>query len=84
MEETVNELSIDNPLGECLIALGGDMNLDTLLEQADVLLDSTMERETNTRGTIETSSPNPSSSVKRELKPLPNTLKYKDLDPTES
>jgi hypothetical protein len=74
MEETVNELSVDDPLGECLTALGGDMNLDTLLEQANAMLDSAMARETDTEGTIETSSPNPSSlatePIKRELKPL--------------
>ena len=38
VEETVNELSSDDHLGECLIAYGGDMNLDTLLEQADAML----------------------------------------------
>jgi ABC-type transport system involved in cytochrome c biogenesis ATPase subunit len=50
------------------------MNLDTLLEQADAMLDSAMVRETDTGGTIETSSHNPSSlttkPIKRELKPL--------------
>jgi hypothetical protein len=70
VEETVNELSVDNPLGECLTALGGDMNLGTLLEQADVMLDSATTKETDTGGTTETSSPNPSSlateSIKRE------------------
>jgi hypothetical protein len=73
---------------KCLIALGGDMNLDTLLEQADALLDSATVRETDTGGTIETLSLNPSSSaiepIKQKLKPLPNTLKYKYLDSTES
>jgi hypothetical protein len=49
VEETVNELSIEDPLGECLTALGGDMNLDTLLEQAYALLDSATKRETDIR-----------------------------------
>jgi hypothetical protein len=83
VEETVNELSIDKPLRECLIAFGGDMNLDTLLEQADTMLDSVAARETDTGGTTNTSS-SVDEHVKRELKPLPNTLKYNYLDPIES
>jgi hypothetical protein len=39
VEETINDLSFDDPLGECLTTLGGDMNLDTLLDQANALLD---------------------------------------------
>jgi hypothetical protein len=61
-------------LGKSLTAFGGDMDLDTLLEQANALLDSTPETETDTEETIETSSPNPSPSAaepaKQELKPL--------------
>jgi hypothetical protein len=53
--------------------------MDTLLEQVDALLDSTPEIETETEEITKTSSPDPSSlatePVKRELKPLPNTLK---------
>ncbi|XP_059441924.1 uncharacterized protein LOC132174256 [Corylus avellana] len=88
VEKTVNEPDIEDPLGECLIALGSDMALDTLLEQADALLDSTPEIKTETTEITLTSSPDPSSlaaePVKRELKPLPDTLKYKYLDPIES
>jgi hypothetical protein len=38
VEETVNEPSIEDPLGKCLTTFGGDMDLDTLLEQADTML----------------------------------------------
>jgi hypothetical protein len=83
VEETVNELSSDNHLGECLIAHGGDMNLDTLMEQADAMLDLSTTSKTNTEGTTNTSS-SAFEQAKRELKPLPDTLKYKYLDPSES
>jgi hypothetical protein len=46
VEETVNETSIEDQLGKSLTAFGGDMDLDTLLEQADALLDSTPKTET--------------------------------------
>jgi len=88
VEETVNKSSIEDQLGKSLTAFGGDMDLDTLLEQADTLLDSTLETETDTGETTETSSPDPSpsaaESAKRELKPLPDTLRYKYLDLSES
>jgi hypothetical protein len=83
VEDTVNELSSDNHLGECLTAYGGDMNLDTLLEQVDARLDSVTTSETNIEGTTDTSSL-AFEQAKRELKPLPDTLKYKYLDPSES
>ena len=56
VEETLNEPSSDDHLGEFLIAYGGDMNLDTLLEQADAMLDSATASETNIEGTTDTSS----------------------------
>jgi hypothetical protein len=83
VEETVNELSSDDHVGECLTADGGDMNLDTLLEQADAMLDSVTASENNIEGTIDTSS-SALEQAKRELKPLLDTLKYKYLDPSES
>jgi hypothetical protein len=83
IEETVNELSSDDHLGECLTAHGGDMNLDTLLEQANTMLDSIPTSETNIEGTTDTSLL-AFEQAKRELKPLPDTLKYKYLDPSES
>jgi hypothetical protein len=52
------------------------------------LLDSTPKTETDTRETIEISSPDPCPSAvelaKREPKPLPDTLKYKYLDLSKS
>jgi hypothetical protein len=51
----VNELSSDDHLGECLTAYGGDMNLDTLLEQVDAMLDSITASESNIEGTTDTS-----------------------------
>jgi hypothetical protein len=83
VEETINELSSDDHLGECLTAYRGDMNLNTLLEQADAMLDSVIVSETNIEGTTDTTS-STAEQVKRELKPLPDTLKYKYLDPSES
>jgi hypothetical protein len=83
VEETVNELSSDDHLGECVTACGGVMNLDTLLEQADVMLGSVTANETNIEGITNTSS-SAFEQAKRELKPLPDTLKYKYLDPSES
>jgi hypothetical protein len=83
VDETVNELSIDYHLGEWFIAYGGDMNLDTLLEQADAMLDSDTSKETDIEGATDTSS-SASEQAKQELKPLSDTLKYKYLDPSES
>jgi hypothetical protein len=86
VEETVNEPSVEDQLGACLTAFEGDMDLDTLLEQADALLDSTPKSETDTEENTETSSPDPSTAkpAKQELKPLPTMLKYKYLRPAKS
>jgi hypothetical protein len=70
-------------LGECLTAYGGDMNLDTLLEQANAILDLATASETDIEGTTDTSS-SVAEQAKRELKPLLGTLKYKYMDPSES
>jgi hypothetical protein len=40
-EDTVDKSSIKDPLEACLAQFGEDLNLDKLLEQADVLLEST-------------------------------------------
>jgi hypothetical protein len=83
VEETINELSSDDHVGECLTAYGGDMNLETLLEQADSMLNAVTASETIIEGIIDTSS-STFEQTKRELKPLPDTLKYKYLDSRES
>ena len=59
------------------------MNLDTLLEQGDAMLDSDTARKIDIEGTTDTSSA-AAEQVKRELKPLLDTLKYKYLDPSKS
>lgn len=54
-----------------------------ILVHVDALLDSP-KIEADIGETTETSSPDPSPSVaKRELKPLPDTLKYRNLDLSE-
>lgn len=59
-----------------------------LLEQVDALLDSTPKMRIENEETTETSSPNPSSPVaepfKLDLKPLPDTMKYRFLGPAKS
>jgi hypothetical protein len=64
------------------------MDLETLLVRADALLDSSPKLEVDIGETTETFSLDPSPSVaepvKRELKPLPDTLKYRYLDLGES
>jgi hypothetical protein len=88
MEEIVNEPIVEDQLGTCVTTFGGDMDLETLLEQADTLLNSSPEIEIDTGETTEISSLDPSplaaKPTKRELKPLPDTLKYKYLDTSES
>jgi hypothetical protein len=83
VEETINELSSDDHVGECLTVYGSDINLDTLLEQADSMLNAVTASETTSEGIIDTSS-STLEQTKRELKPLPDTLKYKYLDSRES
>jgi hypothetical protein len=68
VEETINEPSIEDPLGKCLTAFGGDLDLDTLLEQANALLDSTPEIETDTGATTKTSPSDPSPSTAELVK----------------
>jgi hypothetical protein len=83
VEETINELCSDDHVGECLTVYGGDMNLGTLLEQADSMLNAVTASETTIEGIIDTSS-STLEQTKRELKPLLDTLKYKYLDSKES
>ena len=78
MEEVVEESSMEDPLEECFAQFGKDLNLDRLLEQADEILKTaplvSSEKE-------ETVVPDP---PKKELKPLPDNLKYKFLGLAES
>jgi hypothetical protein len=68
VEEIVHESSSEDPLGKCLAACGGDMDLDTLLVHADALLDLAPDLEADIRETTETSSPDPSPSAAEPVK----------------
>jgi hypothetical protein len=77
MEEAIEESSMEDPLEACFAQFGEHLDLDKLLEQADAMLTTPLvssEKE-------ETIVPNP---PKKELKPLPENLKYKFLGPAES
>jgi hypothetical protein len=76
MEEAVEESSIEDPLEACFAQFGEGLDLDKLLEQADAMLETTPLVSSEKEETIV---PNP---PKKELKPLPENLKYKFLGPT--
>ena len=61
VKETINEPSLKDPLEACLAQFGDDLDLDKLLEQADAILDPTLEVRTENGETIEISFPNSSS-----------------------
>ena len=76
--EAVDESSIEDPLEACLTQFGDDLDLDKLLEQADAILDfAPLKSSENKEATV-------LEPPKKELKPLPGTLKYKFLGPAES
>jgi hypothetical protein len=78
IDEVIEESSIEDPLEACLAQFGEDLDLEKLMEQADALLETaplvSSEKE-------ETAVPD---SPKKELKPLPNSFKYKFLGPADS
>jgi hypothetical protein len=61
VKETINEPSLEDPLEACLAQFGDDLYLDKLLEQVDVILDPTLEVQTENGETIGISFPNSSS-----------------------
>ena len=78
IEEIVQESCMEDPLKACFAQFGEDLDLDKLLEQADAILETTpLESSENE----ETAVPDP---PKKDLKPLPDNLKYKFLGPAES
>jgi hypothetical protein len=77
MEEVVEESSIEDPLEACLAQFGEDLDMDKLMEQADALLETTLLENKEKKETVVP------DSQKKELKPLPDNLKYKFLGPTE-
>jgi hypothetical protein len=78
MEEAIEESSMEDPLEACFAQFGEDLDLDKLLEQADAILETT-PLESSEKEEIAVSDP-----PKKELKPLPENLKYKFLGPAES
>ena len=78
IEEAVDESSVKDPLKACFAQFGEDLDLDKLPEQADAILES-IPLESNEKE--ETIVPKP---PKKELKPLPYTLKYKFQGPADS
>ena len=66
------------PLEACFAKFGEDLGLDKLLEQADVILETTLLESSEKEETVVPDSP------KKELKPLLDNLKYKFLGPVES
>jgi hypothetical protein len=78
MEEVVEESSIEDPLEACLAQFGEDLDMDKLMEQADALLETTLLENKEKKETVVP------DSQKKELKPLPDNLKYKFLGPAES
>ncbi|XP_059428511.1 uncharacterized protein LOC132162270 [Corylus avellana] len=78
IEEVVEESSIDDPLEACLAQFGEDLDLDKLLEQADAILETASLLSSEKEETSVLDPP------KKELKPLPDTLKYKFLGPANS
>jgi hypothetical protein len=78
LDEVIDESSIEDPLEACLAQFGEDLDLDKLMEQAEALLETAPLESKEKK---ETAIPDP---LKKELKPLPDSLKYKFLGPAES
>ena len=76
MEEIVEESSMEDLLEACFAQFEEDLDLDKLLEQADAILETTPLESCEKEETVVPDPP------KKELKPLPDNLKYKFLGPT--
>jgi hypothetical protein len=78
IDEVIEESSMEDPLEACLAQFGEDLYLEKLMEQGNALLETaplvSSEKE-------ETVVPNPPT---KELKPIPDSLKYKFLGPVDS
>jgi hypothetical protein len=78
IDEVIEESSIEDPLEACLAQFGEDLDLEKLMEQADALLEiAPLESKDKEETTVP-------DSPKKELRPLPNSLKYKFLGPVDS
>jgi hypothetical protein len=78
IEEVVEESSIEDPLVACFAQFKEDLDLDKLIEQVDAILETTPLVSSEKEETVVPDPP------KKELKPLPDNLKYKFLGLTES
>jgi hypothetical protein len=78
LDEVIEESSIEDPLEACLAQFGEDLDLDKLMEQANVLLEIAPLVSEKKKEIVVPNSP------KKELKHLPDSLKYKFLGPAES
>jgi hypothetical protein len=78
MDEVIEESSIEDPLEACLAQFGEDLDFEKLMEQADALLETAPLVRKEKEETVVPDSP------KKELKPLPDNLKYKFLGPADS
>jgi len=76
IEEVIEESSTEDPLEACFAQFGKDLDLDVLLEQA-ILEFAPLESNKKEEAAV----PKP---PKKELKPLPDNLKYKFLGPAET
>jgi hypothetical protein len=79
IEEIIEEeSSTKDPLETCFAPFGEDLDLDELLKQANAILEfAPLESKEEEEATV----PEP---PKKELKPLPDNLKYKFLGPAET
>jgi hypothetical protein len=78
IDEVIEEASIEDPLEACLAQFGEDLDLEKLMEQADALLETAPLMSSEKK---ETKVPDPPM---KELKPLPDSLKYKFLGLADS
>ena len=78
VEEAVEESSMEYPLKAWFAQFGEDLDLDKLLEQSDAILETAPLVSSEKKETVVPDPP------KKELKPLPDNLKYKFLGPVES
>jgi hypothetical protein len=78
IDEVVEESIIEDPLEACFAQFGEDLDLDKLIEQADALLETASLVSCEKK---ETAVPDP---PKKELKPFPDSLKYKFLGQADS
>jgi hypothetical protein len=76
LDEVIEESSIEDPLQACLAQFGEDLDLEKLMEQADALLEIAPLVSEEKEAVLD--------SLKKELKPLPDSLKYKFLGLAES